>query len=139
MNQPLPMLFTHVHWIVFSYAPFKPSKVGMNVIHQVITQPYVTVIPATPTIMATINALSKSNGIQNLKITNLCGHLLFDSSMDPTLLAEVDDIDYKDTSFAGVYDKDTSFAGVPVSNTTIMTNTDDNSDAESDHSLQLKY
>ena len=89
--------------------------------------------------MATINTLSKSNGIQNLKITNLCGHLLFDSSMDPTLLAEVDDIDDKDTSFAGVHDKDTSSAGVPVPNTTIMTNTDDNSDAESDQSLQLKY
>ena len=38
-------------------------------------------------------------------------------------------------SFAGVHSKDTSFAGVPVPNTTatIMTNTDDNLDAESDH------
>ena len=32
MNQPLPTLFVHVHWIVWSYALFKPSKVGMSVI-----------------------------------------------------------------------------------------------------------
>ena len=34
MNQPLPTLFMCMHWvrIVFSYALFKPSKVGMNVI-----------------------------------------------------------------------------------------------------------
>ena len=32
MNQPLPTLFEHMHWIVYSYAPFKLSKVGMNVI-----------------------------------------------------------------------------------------------------------
>ena len=38
---------------------------------QVITQPYITVIPTTPTIIVTINALSKSNGIKNLKITDL--------------------------------------------------------------------
>ena len=46
-----------------------------------------------------------------------------------------DDADDKDTSFAGVHDEDTSFAGVPVPNTTatVMTNADDNSDAESDH------
>ena len=50
---------------------------------QVITQPYVTVIPATPTIIATINGLSKSYGIQNLKITELHGHLFFVSTMDP--------------------------------------------------------
>ena len=42
---------------------------------QVITQPYVTVIPATPTIFATIGALGKSDCIQNLKVTNLHGHL----------------------------------------------------------------
>ena len=53
--------------------------------HQVIMQPYITVIPATPAIIVTINALSKSDSIQNLKITNLCIHLLFDS-MDPVLL-----------------------------------------------------
>ena len=41
-----------------------------------------------PTLIVTINALSKSDGIQNLKITDLCGHLLFDS-MDPALLAHV--------------------------------------------------
>ena len=62
---------------------------------QVITQPYVTVIPATPAIIATINALGKSDDIQNLKITDLCRHLLFDS-MDPAFLAGVDDDDDKD-------------------------------------------
>ena len=66
--------------------------------HQVITQPYVTVIHATPTIIATINALSKSDSIQNLKIFNLHGHLLFDSSVNPALLAGVDDTDDEDTS-----------------------------------------
>ena len=70
----------------------------------------------------TINALRKSDGIQNLKITNLCGHLLFDST-DPALLAGVDDNDD---------DGDTSLAGVPIP---VTTNNDDNdnSDAESDH------
>ena len=58
--------------------------------------------------IATIDALGKSDGIQNLEITNLHGHLLFDSSMDPDLLAGVDDADDKDTSFAEVHDKDTS-------------------------------
>ena len=101
--------------------------------HQVITQLYVTVIPTTPTVIATINTLGKSGSIENLKITNLHGHLLFDSSMDPALLAGVDDPDDEDTSFSGVHDKDTSVAGVPVPNTTIMTNAYDNSDAESDH------
>ena len=66
---------------------------------QVITQPYVTVIPTTPTIIVTINALSKSNGIQNLKITYLHRHILFDS-MDPALLAGVDDDDDEDASLA---------------------------------------
>ena len=32
MNQPLPTLFAHMHWIVFSYVTFKPGKVGMNII-----------------------------------------------------------------------------------------------------------
>ena len=41
---------------------------------QIITQPYVTVIPSTLAIIAMIYALSKSDGIQNLKITNLHGH-----------------------------------------------------------------
>ena len=45
---------------------------------QVITQPYITVIPTTPTIIATIDALGKSNGIQNLMVTDLDRHLLFD-------------------------------------------------------------
>ena len=49
------------------------------------------------------------------------------------MLAGVDDADDEDTSLAGVHDKDTSLAGVPVPNTTIMTNADDDSDAESDH------
>ena len=78
------------------------------------------------TIIATIDALSKSDGIQILKITDLCGHILFDSSADPALLAGVDDAD----------DEDISLAGVPVPNTnaTLTTNADDNSDPESDHS-----
>ena len=42
---------------------------------QVITRPYITVVPTTPTIIATINALGQSDSIQNLKITNLHGHL----------------------------------------------------------------
>ena len=37
------------------------------------------------------------------------------------------------TSLAGVHGDDTSLAGVPFPNTTIMTNNDDDSDAESDH------
>ena len=86
-----------------------------------------------PTIIVTIITLSKSNGIQNLKITDLHSHLLFDSSMDPTLLPGVDDADDEDTSLAGVHDEDTSLAGVPIPNTTIVMNTDDDSDTESDH------
>ena len=50
-----------------------------------------------PTPIVTIEALSKSNSIHNLKITYLCGHLLFDSSEEPALLAGVDDADDKDT------------------------------------------
>ena len=76
-----------------------------------------------PAIIATIDALSKSDSIQNLKITDLCRHLLFDSSMDPALLAGVDDAD----------DEDTSLAGVPVPNSTVVTNAHDNLDAESNH------
>ena len=38
---------------------------------QAIRLPYVTVIPATASISATIDALCKSDGIKNLKITNL--------------------------------------------------------------------
>ena len=68
---------------------------------QVITWPYITVVPTTPTLIATINALGKSDSIQNLKITDLNGHLLFDS-MDPALLAGVDDNDDDDTFLAGV-------------------------------------
>ena len=86
-----------------------------------------------PTIIVTINALSKSDGIQNLKITDLCRHLLFDSPVEPALLAGVDDTDDEETSFAGVHDEETSLAGVPVPNTTVMTNADDDSDTESDH------
>ena len=73
-----------------------------------------------PTIIVTINAISKSDGIQNLKITDLHRHLLFDSSVDPALLAGVDDYDEDNdehTSLAGVHDKDTSITGVPVPNT----------------------
>ena len=72
-----------------------------------------------PTTIVTINALGKSNSIQNLKITNLHGHLLFDS-MDPALLAGVDDNN----------DNDTSLAGVPIP---IANNDDDDSDTESNH------
>ena len=61
---------------------------------QVITWPYITLVPTTPTLIATINALGKSDSIQNLKI-------LFDS-MDPALLAGVDDNDDDDTSLTGV-------------------------------------
>ena len=86
-----------------------------------------------PAIIVVINALGKSNSIQNLKITNLCGHILFDSSMDPALLGGVDHVDDKDTSFAGVHDEDTSFSGMPVPNTTVVINADDNLHAESDH------
>ena len=68
---------------------------------QVITQPYITVIPTTPTIIVTINALSKSNGIKSLKITDLHRHLLFNST-DPALLAGVDDDNDNDTLLAGV-------------------------------------
>ena len=81
-----------------------------------------------PTQIVTIDALSKSNGTQNLKITYLCSHHLLDS-MDPALLAGVDHDD--DTSLAGVQGDDTSLAGVPIP---IVTNDDkDDLDAESDH------
>ena len=76
--------------------------------HQVVTQTYVTVVPATPTLTVTIDDLGKSDGIQNLKITNLHGHLLLDSSKNPALLVGVDDADDKDTSLVGVHDEDTS-------------------------------
>ena len=39
--------------------------------HQVITQPCITVVPTSSAIIVTVNALSKSDGIQNLKITDL--------------------------------------------------------------------
>ena len=80
----------------------------------------------------TRNALCKSNGIKNLKVTNLCKHLIFDSTY-PDLLAGVDDDDDKDTPLAGVHGDDTSLAGVPIPTTTIMTNDNDDSDAESNH------
>ena len=87
-------------------------------------------VPTTPATIVTIDALSKSNGIQNRKIIDLHGHLLFDSTVDPAVPAGVDYADDKD-------DKDTSLAGVPVPNTvpntTVMTNADDDLDAESDH------
>ena len=82
-----------------------------------------------PAIIVTIDALSKSS-IQNLKITNLHGHLLFDS-MDPALLAGVDDNDDEDTSLAGVHGNNTSIAGVPIP--PVTTTNGDDSDAESNH------
>ena len=96
-------------------------------------------IPAAPTIIATINTISKSNGIQNLKITDLHGHLLFDSSMDPALLAGVDEYNEdndEDTSLAGVHDEDTSITGVPIPNTqaaTTATSADNELDTEPNH------
>ena len=72
----------------------------------------------------------KSDSIQNLKITDLHGHLFFDS-MDPALLAGVDDND-DDTSLAGVQGDDTSLAGVPIP-VVINDANDDNSDAETNH------
>ena len=98
---------------------------------EVITQPYVTVIPTTPATIATIDSLGKSDSIPNLKITNLHGHLLFDST-NPALLAGVDDNNDDDTSLAGVQCNDTSLAGVPIP---VLPNDDDDyhSDAESNH------
>ena len=103
----------------------------MNVTISPLARSLITVIPTTTTIIATINALGKSNGIQNLKITNLCRHLLFDS-MDPALLAGVDDDNDDDTSLAGVQGDNTSLAGVPIP-VAINDADDDNSDTESDH------
>ena len=85
-----------------------------------------------PTIIVTIDAIGKSNVIQNLKITNITGHLLFDSFVDPALLAGVDD-DNEHTSLAGVRDEDTFITGVPVPKTHVMTNAYDNLDVELNH------
>ena len=85
------------------------------------------------TVIVTVSALSKSNSIQNLKITDLHRHLLLDSTDPITLLAGVDDDDDEDTSHAGVQGNDTSLSGVPKPTTTVTTNNDDGSDAESDH------
>ena len=84
-----------------------------------------------PTKIVTIDALHKSDGIQNQKITNLYRHLIFDST-DPALLAGVDDDIDDNTSLAGVQGNDTSLAGVliPIA---INNTDDDNSDAESNH------
>ena len=80
----------------------------------------------------TIDALGKSDGIQNLKITYLHGHHIF-NSMGPALLAGGDDNNDKDTSLAGVQGDDTSLAGVPMPTTTITADDDDDFDGESDH------
>ena len=136
MNQPLPTLFMCTDWTILSYTPFKPSKVDRSVIifplARSLDDPYITVVPATPTIIAPINALGKSNCIQNLKITNLCRHLLLDSR-DPALVAGVDDNNDEDTFLAGVHGNNTFLAGVPIPTTIIMTNDDNDSDAESNH------
>ena len=140
-DEPTLTNTVHMHALdcLFLHA-IKTKQGGYECYHiptcQVITQPYVTVVPTTPTIIATINALGKSDGIQSLKITNLFRHLLFDSSEDPALLAGVDDADDaddKDTSLAGVHGDNTSLARVPVPNTTVTTNNDDPLDSESDH------
>ena len=81
----------------------------------------------------TIDAHGKSNSIQNLKITNLHRHLLFESSEDPALLAGVDDADNEDTSLAAVHGNNTSLAGVTVTINTIVTHNDNDSDTESNH------
>ena len=124
----------HVHLDCLFLCTVHTKQGGYECYHiptcQVITQPYVTVIPATPTIIVTINALSKSDGIQNLKITDLHRHLLFDC-MDAALLAGVDDDDDDDTSLAGVQGNNTSLAGVTIP--VMTTNDDDLSDTESDH------
>ena len=73
----------------------------------------VTVIPTTPTIIVTIDTVGKSDIIQNLKITNLCGHILFDAT-DPAFLVGVDDDNDEDTPLAGVQGNDSSLAGVPI-------------------------
>ena len=77
---------------------------------KILLGPYVTVIHTTPAIIVTINTLSKSNGIQNLKITDLHGHLSFDFSKDAALLVGMDNTDDKDTPFVGIHNEDTSFA-----------------------------
>ena len=53
--------------------------------------------------------------------------------MDPALLAGMDDDDDEDTSLAGVHGNDTSLAGLPTPTPTVMTNNDDDWDAESNH------
>ena len=79
----------------------------------------------------TINALCKSDSIQNLKITDLHGHLLFDST-DPALLAGVDNDDDNNNSLAGVQGNDISLAGVPIP-ITIDNDDNDHSNTESNH------
>ena len=54
-------------------------------------------------------------------------------TLHPALLAGVDDNDDEDASLAGVQGDDTSLAGVPIPTTTIVTNDDNDMDAESDH------
>ena len=90
-DEPTLTNTTHVHALDCLFLCAMHAKQGgCECYHiptcQVFTQPYITVIPTTPAIIATIDALSKFNGIQNLKITDLCRHLLFDS-MDSSLLA----------------------------------------------------
>ena len=93
MNQPLPTwsacaldcLFLHtVHKNQSGYECFHIPLIRS--LHNLVTG-----VPTTPALIATINNINKSHGIQNLKITDCHGHLLFDSSMDPALLARVDD------------------------------------------------
>ena len=134
-DEPTLTNTVHVHALDCLFLSVHMKQGGYECYHiptcQVITQPDITVIPATPTIIMTIDALSRSDSIQNLKITDLCGHLLFDST-DPALLAGVDDDDDEDTSLAGVQGDNTSLAGVliPIA---INDANDDNSDTESNH------
>ena len=136
-NEPTLTNTVHVHSLDCLFlCAIQTRQGGYDCYHiptnQIITQPYITVIPATSRIIVTINALSKSDGIHNLQITDLCGQLLFDS-MDPGLLAAVDGDDDEDTSHAGVQGNNTSLVGVPIPTTTVMPHKDNDSDGESDH------
>ena len=122
----------HVHALDCLFLCAIQTKQSRYECYHIPTHQVITCHSRNPTIIVTIDALSKSHSIQNLKITNLHGHLLFDST-DPALLAGVDDNNDKDTSLAEVHGDYTSLAGVPIPTTTVMTNNDDDLDAKSNH------
>ena len=83
------------------------------------------------------DAISKFNSIQNLEITDLCGHLLFISSVSHDLLAGVDDDDIDEgTSIAGVHDdQEDAKSDVESEHNSVYPNEeDDNSSKASIHS-----